>query len=102
MLDTAAFTDLQGYIKKRITKAKYYIGGTSYDAVLNDVVILANGTVRAQVSVSPSSTPATITKVELYNSDGSLWAHQACSITVKTGQTGILYWFDFTVTEEEV
>ena len=100
MLDTAAFTDLRSYIKMRITKAKYYIGNTGYNAVINDVAVLNNGTVRAQVSVIPSSTPVTITKVELYNSNGDLWAHQNCSITVKTGQAGILYWFDFTVTEE--
>lgn len=54
------------------------------------------------VNTSAESTPLTVTRVELYNSDNALWAHQDCSITVNTGQTGILYWFDFTVTEQEV
>lgn len=69
---------------------------------LSDVAVLPNGTVRAQLTISAESTPLTVTRVELYNSDNALWAHQDCSITVNTGQTGILYWFDFTVTEQEV
>lgn len=66
------------------------------------MAVLPNGTVRAQLTISAESTPLTVTRVELYNSDNALWAHQDCSITVNTGQTGILYWFDFTVTEQVV
>ena len=66
------------------------------------MAVLPNGTVRAQLTISAESTPLTVTRVELYNSDNALWAHQDCSITVSTGQTGILYWFDFTVTEQVV
>lgn len=71
-------------------------------SALSDVAVLPNGTVRAQLTISAESTPLTVTRVELYNSDNALWAHRDCSITVNTGQTGILYWFDFTVTEQVV
>lgn len=100
MLDTAAFTDLRGYIKRRIASAKYRVGTTYYTTSLNDITILPNGTVRAQLSIIPGET-VTINRVELFNSDGNLWAHQDVSITISTGQTGVLYWFDFTITEEE-
>ena len=70
-------------------------------AAINDIVILPVGTVRALLSIIPGGT-VTINRVELYNSDGKLWAHQDVSITVSTGQTGVLYWFDFTITEGEV
>jgi len=100
LLDTAAFTDLRGYIKRRIASAKYRVGTTYYTTSLNDITILPNGTVRAQLSIIPGET-VTINRVELFNSDGNLWAHQDVSITISTGQTGVLYWFDFTITEEE-
>lgn len=101
MLDTAAFTDLRGYIKQRIARARYRIGTTWYTTTLNDIIILANGTVRAQLSISPGGT-VTIDRVELINSAGDLWAHQDVSITISTAQTSVLYWFDFTVTEKVV
>ena len=95
-------TDLRNYIKRRVAYAKYRVGNTYIKTDLSDVAVLPNGTVRAQLTISAESTPLTVTRVELYNSDNALWAHQDCSITVNTGQTGILYWFDFTVTEQVV
>lgn len=100
--DQLTFTDLRNYIKRRVAYAKYRVGNTYIKTDLSDVAVLPNGTVRAQLTISAESTPLTVTRVELYNSDNALWAHQDCSITVNTGQTGILYWFDFTVTEQEV
>lgn len=102
MIDSAGFTDLRNYIKRRVAYAKYRVGNTYIKTDLSDVAVLPNGTVRAQLTISAESTPLTVTRVELYNSDNALWAHQDCSITVNTGQTGILYWFDFTVTEQVV
>lgn len=101
MLDPAAFTDLRNYIKQRIAGARYRVGSTFYKTTLNDITILGSGTVRALLSVAPGGM-VTINRVELINSDGNLWAHQDVSITIATGQTGVLYWFDFTVTEKEV
>ena len=100
MLAAAAFADLRGYIKRRIAFAKYRVGDTYHKTALTDVSILADGTVRAQLSIIPGDT-VTVNRVELYNSDSPLWAYQDCNITISTGQTGILYWFDFSVVEEE-
>lgn len=100
MLDTAAFADLRNYIKRRIAYARYRMDGSYFTADLTDVKILDNGTVRAQLSIAPGGT-ATIDRVELYNTDGQLWAHQNCNLTISTEQPGILYWFDFSVVEQE-
>jgi hypothetical protein len=102
MLDTAAFSDLRSYIKRRVTKAKYYIGGTGYNTTLNDVAIRADGTVRVQLPIEPGAlSTVTVTRVELYNSANELWAHRNCSISISTSQVGVLFWFDITIEEEE-
>jgi hypothetical protein len=98
MLDPAAFEDLRGFIKRRIVSARYRVGSTYYPTTINDIAILPNGTVRALLSIIPGGT-VEINRVELFNSDGKRWANQDVSITISTGQTGVLYWFDFTVTE---
>ncbi len=100
MLDGAGFTDLRNYIKRRIRYARYRVGSTWTKTYLSDVRILSNGTVRALINVNSSGSPITVNRVELYNNDAQLWAHQACNITLTPGQTGILFWFDFTIREE--
>ncbi len=100
MLDTAAFTDLRGYIKRRVAYARYRVGSTFYRTELNDVEFLGSNTVRARLAIIPSGT-ITVNRVELWSGAGELWAHQDCNIQVSTGQTGILFWFDFTITERE-
>ena len=100
MLDTAAFTDLRGYIKRRVAYARYRVGSTFYRTELTDVDYQGGNTVRARLSIIPSGT-VTVNRVGLWSGAGELWAHQDCNITVSTGQTGILFWFDFTITERE-
>ena len=99
MLDTAALTDIRGYIKRRVAYARYRVGSTYYRAELTDVDYVGT-TVRVRLSIIPSGT-VTVNRVELWSSAGELWAHQSCNITVSTGQTGILFWFDFSVVERE-
>ena len=49
----------------------------------------------------PSLGEITVNRVELLNSDNQVWAHEDVNIKISTGQTGILYWFDFTFTEKK-
>ena len=100
MLDTAAFSDLRSYIKRRVIYARYRIGSTYYQTPLNEVTLLSSGTVRVQLSILQAEN-VTINRVELWNSNGDLWAHQDCSITIESGQTGILYWFDINIEETQ-
>ncbi len=101
MLDAAGFTDLRNFIKRRINYARYRVGSTWYKTTLSQIEILSSGTVRAQMNVNSGGSSITVTRVELYNNDQELWAHQDCNITLTPGQTGILFWFDFTLREEE-
>ena len=99
MIDAVGFYDMRNYIKRRLSYARYRIGTTFYIAQISDIGILPNGTVRAQIVIGTDTTPVTINRVELYNSDSQLWAHQDCSITISDYQSNIMYWFDFTVEE---
>lgn len=58
MIDSAGFTDLRNYIKRRVAYAKYRVGNTYIKTDLSDVAVLPNGTVRAQLTISAESTPA--------------------------------------------
>ena len=100
MLDTSGFADLRKFLKRDISYARYRVGSTWYTTTLNDVKILSTGKVRAQLTINSNGSAITVKRVELYNHDQELLAHQDCSIAVSANQTGILFWFDFTITEE--
>ncbi len=97
-LDNAAFTDLRQYIKRRLSYVRYRVGSTYYNADITDAQILPSGDVRIQASLVPNGA-VQINRVEVYNNNGDLWAHQDTDINISQGQTGVLYWFDFTVKE---
>lgn len=100
MLDAAAFIDLRNFIKRRINYGRYRVGSTWYNTTLSQIEVMSNGTVRAQLNVNSGGSSITVNRVELHNSEQELWAHQDCNITLTPGQTGILFWFDFTLREE--
>lgn len=43
MIDSAGFTDLRNYIKRRVAYAKYRVGNTYIKTDLSDVAVLPNG-----------------------------------------------------------
>lgn len=96
-LDTAALTDLRIFIKHRAGYLQYRAGGVVNKVPITDAQILADGVVRIQAMISPSASK--IDRVELYNNNGDLWAHQDVNITMNQGQMGVLYWFDFSIKE---
>lgn len=99
MLDSAGLADYRSFTKRRIAHARYRVGSTYTVVPLSSVEILNTGVVRAQLNINSGGTSMTVTRVELINTAGELFAHQDVSITINTGQTGILYWFDFNITE---
>lgn len=101
MIDPSGFEDLRKFIKRRLIRAKYRIGTKFYETNILDVSIEADGTVRAQLTITPSNNGVIVNRVELYNNESSLWAHQDCSIEIAASQRSVLYWFDFTITEKE-
>lgn len=101
MIDPYGFADLRNYIKRRLSYARYRIGSTYYQAEINDISVQADNTVRVVLDISPPETGVTVSRIELYNTDSQLWAHQDCRISIGEGQTSILFWFDFTIVEQE-
>lgn len=101
MLDSAGFSDLRSYLKRRLAYGRYRVGSTWTRVQLTGVDIQSNGIVRARMNINSGGSAITVNRAELYNTDGSLFAHQDCSIAVSAGQTGILFWFDFNITESE-
>jgi len=99
MLDTAGLADYRNFTKKRIAYARYRVGSTYTKVYLSSVTILSNGVVRAQLNINSGGSSMTVNRVELWNSAGELFAHEDVSITINSGQTGILYWFDFNIKE---
>jgi hypothetical protein len=99
MLDSAGIADYRNFTQRRIAYARYRVGSTWYKTYLSDVSIRSDGIVRAQLNINSGGSSITVNRVELYNSDSALFAHQDCSITINAGQTGILYWFDINIKE---
>jgi hypothetical protein len=103
MLTPEALNDIKEFTLNRIAYARYKIGSTYYNAIINDKEITAGGVVRVQFPIIPQA-PATVrvTEAQLINTNSKVWAIQAVSIDIETVQTGILYWFEFNVEEKEV
>ena len=97
-LTSTALSDLRKYIRRRVGSAKYYLGGVAYAATVQSVTVMQDGIVRVILEIEPN-TFGTVTKVELYNTDGSLWASNTVSITLSESLQKILYWYDFTIEE---
>lgn len=97
-VDTAALRDLRNFIKKRVGFMRYRVGENYYTAPITNAELLETGVVRVTSSIVPE-TEITIDRIELYSKNGDLWAHQDATITIDSKQTGVLYWFDFTIKE---
>lgn len=98
MLDAAGLADYRNFTKNRIAYARYRVGSTFTKVYLSSVEIV-NGIVRAQLNINSGGSSMTINRVELFNQAGELFAHEDVNITINSGQTGILYWFDFNIQE---
>ena len=99
MIDAAGLADYKNFTKNRIAYARYRVGSTFTQVYLSSCEILNTGIVRAQLNINSGGSPMTVNRVELWNSAGELFAHEDVSITINSGQTGILYWFDFNIKE---
>lgn len=101
-LDEGIFNDLRNYLKRRIVFMRYKTETTYERIPIVSCEILNDGTVRVTADIVPKTTPAKIKRVEVYNGNGTLIAHQDTDITISEGQTGVLYWFDFIIRKEGV
>lgn len=100
MLTTTALTALKNCIKNNIAYAQYKVNGTYYRADIRSASILDDGRVAITFLID-HTVPGniTVTEVQLYDHNGSLWANKSESISRRAVQEGILYRFAFTITE---
>ena len=91
MLTNSALNSLRNHLKNSIAYARYKVGSTYYTAEIQTAKVLADHTVAGNI---------TVTEVQLFDHNGTLWASKAESITRKDAQEGILYRFRFTIIEE--
>lgn len=101
MLTDTALAGFRSFIRRSIYRARYRVGSTWREAAINQVEIQPGGTVRAWLAIHPGGA-ATVNRVELIDSNGATWAYQDVSISITDKQSGILYWFDFTIREEAI
>ena len=101
MLTNSAINSMRSYLKNSIAYAEYKVNGTYYQAEIQTAEVLADG--RIAVTFIIDHTVAgniTVTEVQLFDHNGTLWASKAENITRKDAQEGILYRFRFTITEK--
>lgn len=97
VISRTAYVELRNYIKARIAYAQYRIGSAWYRAEISDVAALADGTVRVKIPIFASG--GTINRVAVYNESGEQWTYRDCTIVTSEEQMGVLFWFDFTVSD---
>ena len=100
MLTATALTAIKNCITNSISYAQYKVGGTYYRANIRSAYIMDDGRVAITFIIDHTiAGNITVTEVQLYDHNGSLWASKAESITRRDVQEGILYRFAFTITE---
>lgn len=103
LLTAAAITGFREYVKRTVVKAKYRIGGTLYDAQLNDIVVDGSGIVRISFMINPPTAGnVTITEVQLYDNAGQLWLSKAVSLDMSAVAEGYYYLVKLQIKETEM
>ncbi len=103
MLTNTALTSLKNHLKDSIKYAQYKVGSTYYKADIRSAYIMPDGRVAITFLID-HTVPGniTVTQVQLYDHNGSLWASKAEAISRSNVQEGILYRFAFDITEKEM
>jgi len=100
MLTATALNAIKDCFIDNIHYAKYKVGSTYYTANIRSAYIMPDGRVAITFIIDHTiAGNITVTEVQLYDHNGSLWASKAESISRSDVQEGILYRFAFTITE---
>ena len=102
MLTERALEGYKKYTERTLSYAMYNIDGTWYRANISRKERTADGRVAVYFSIIPQAEAVvTINGVQLYDTDGELWAEKTESIKIESVQEGVLYRFTFDFHEEE-
>lgn len=100
MLTERAFESFKKFIETNIAYAKVEYGGELHKANITSRERLPDGRVALSIAITPEEESTTITKIQLYDIGGQLFAEKAEAIKLKAIQQGVLYRFSFNFKEE--
>lgn len=90
---------IEGYKKdteRKIARARYKIGEKYFDVPIHRRERLTDGRVAVYFAITPAAVGSvTISEVQLYDTNGDLWATKTEDIVISGVQEGILYRFTF-------
>ena len=96
MLTQAAINGFKEHTRADILKARYKVGGTYHDAVIQSKDYLSDGRLAVKILVEPPETgTVTVSEIQIYDVAGNLWLKKQENIVRESVSTGILYRFTF-------
>lgn len=102
MLTQTALECLKIYLLRRIEYAQYQVDGAYHRAEIHNADILPDGRVTVEFIIDHTLPgDITVTKVQLLDRNGAVWAEKDVKILRRDAQEGILYRFRFTIGDQE-
>ncbi len=98
LMSNGEITALKGYLKNRVAYARYYSGGQWYKTNIFKVDILPDDRFAVYILFGHDA-PNQISKIEIYNVDGDIFASGTESINKESFSEGILYRYTITITQ---
>lgn len=96
MITSTGFSNVLNYMSNLISKGRYYMGSTPIDVPILSQSI--NGNTLTVNMFLTDGTAGTITKTQLIDTNGQIFADKPDSIS-KIDSQGVLVIFKFTITE---
>lgn len=96
MITSTGFNNMLNYMSNLISKGRYYVGSTPIDVPILSKLIKGN-TLTVNMFLTDGAA-GTITKTQLIDTNGQVFADKSDSIT-KVDAQGVLVIFKFTITE---
>ncbi len=98
VFDVAYLNRKRAQIKNEIVAAKYKIGNTWYDAMIQSASVLNDGRIEVKFIISPNvSGTAIVSAIELYDLNGVRVGSRAVSIDCSELTEGVFYAISFSL-----
>ncbi len=102
ILTSAAIEDYRAFTKRRVAYARYKAGSVWHKAPILNVSTTSDGVVEVEFQINAADAgKTTISRVQLYNTAGELWADKAESLSLTSVAEGFTYVFQFNIEEKE-
>lgn len=100
LLTTAALNGYKEYTKRTISYAQYKVSSTYYKVPIKNIQVLTTGEISISFLIEPpTSGTATVTEVQLYDTNNNLWLSKTENLVKEAAQEGFYYLFKITIKE---